>query len=152
MSNQFSTTSVQQIVADCCCVRPWGTVVSKANPPVLSGAHSSAGKTERSGSSVLITNRERCALCVCVCVLFVRVVHVLMLCVLCICVVCACVGVVCAVFICGMYVCVCAYCLCVYMCVHLCVCVYIYVLCVLCVCCVCALCAHTHVLVARPLM
>lgn len=119
MSNQFSTTSVQQIVADCCCVRPWGTVVSKANPPVLSGAHSSAGKTERSGSSVLITNREGCALCVCVCVLFVRVVHVLMLCVLCICVVCACVGVVCVVFICGMYVCL-------YV-LSLCICVYIYV-------------------------
>ena len=120
MSNQFSTTSVQQIVADCCCVRPWGTVVSKANPPVLSGAHSSAGKTERSGSSVLITNRERCALCVCVCVCGV-----------------------CGVYLWYVCVCLCVLPLCIYVCTFVCMCLYICTVCAMCLLCLRSVCTHT---------
>ena len=107
MSNQFSSTSVQQNVVDCCYVRPWGTVVSKANPPALAGLI--AQRERQKGLVPVCTTREGCTLCVCM--LFVHVVHVLMLCVLCICVVCAC-------------VCVSVLCRCV---VYACVCVSVYV-------------------------
>ena len=129
-----------------------GHASKQGKPACPLGAHSSAGKPERSGCSVLITTREGYALCVCVCVLCVLYMCSCFVCCACVCMCVLCRCGVCAV--CGVYLwCVCVHlyvlslCICVRgvcVCVHICVlCVSVYVLCVLCVCCVCTPCAHT---------
>lgn len=109
----------------------------QGKPACPLGAHSSAGKPERSGSSVLITTREGCALCVCVLCVYVSVCCVGVVCVLCVVFIC---GVCVCLYVLSLCICVCGVCVCVHICV---LCVSVYVLCVLCVCCVCTPCAHT---------